>query len=296
MLTDRISVHRNELKLEGLGFTNPRSFVNEESIRELADDIETKKAIVENIVAWRTEGPNGPELIVLDGKRRTLALDVLISEGRSKGLEESVPVVVFEGSKAEAQMMALSSIHKEPLPTFDIAKALYELSENENVPQKDLAKQINKSQPYISRLLTTYRKAGGDLLKVWRDSDIPLDTVMDIASIPEEDQIAAIKEQISTRSKGGKRAASEARAKVKSASGQNPRPSSKQITELLVLGDTTNADNSSNPYVRGLMDGLKFANGLVGLGEFENAWSKHLQDTRIASGNKRRGDDVLEIE
>lgn len=275
MLQERAFVTRDQLEVEGLGFNNPRSFMDKSELRQLAENIRTK-GLLKNLLVWRHEDPERERLIVVDGKRRLSAIDMLIEEGYEGDLINHIPVAFFEGSLAEARIAALSAtVQHSPLSAFDFAKEMFELTENLGMSQKDLAKEINKSQAWVSRTLTAFKKASPELLKAWKSADLPLDTVMDIANLPREAQADAIKEQVSIRESGGRKAAGEARAKAKSDTGQTARPSSKAITQLLVLGENKPVES---PYVKGMMDGLKFANGLIGLGEFEDDWTRFLNE------------------
>lgn len=269
-LKERTLERIENLELEGCGYTNARSAMDHEYVKQLADSIYTK-GIVEDLLVWRTQDKDGVRKIVLDGKTRLTALRRLMSEDRAGDLVDRIPVVFFEGSLAEARIMALTKIHRRPLSDFDLTKEIYELAENEKIKQKDLAEQLNVSQALISRRLTTFRKASSELLKIWRDDKLPMDTVMDIAQKPEVEQSEAIDEQLKLRASGKRRDAGLARAKVKKEGTQ--RASTRQIAALLDLGKNATAED---PYVLGMMDMARFVLGQIGLGEFENSWKDYL--------------------
>lgn len=275
-MKDRIYTTRNDLELEGLGFTNARNKYDKGKILELARSLK-KEGFLKDLLVWKTEDPNGNRSIVVDGGRRITALDLLISNGEAGELENQIPIVLYKGSLIDAKKAALQAeLHHEPWTQFELSKEIFDLIENHEQTQKDLAELLNVSQPYVSIAYTTFKKASNEILSAWQKYNIPMDLIREVNKLPENKQIDAIKELISAAS-SGRKAAGAIRSKIKNSnSNMNPRASAKQITELLVLGD-----GAASPYVKGMMDMAKFANGLIGVAEFDQEW-----DNFISSNNK----------
>lgn len=246
------------------GFTNPRGVLGADGIKLLADDIEAR-GVLQNLVVWRTEVEGKVLNVLLDGHRRYEAICLLASEDRLEN--PNVPVKVEEGSLLDAKMIAVAThVHHEALSTFDTARALADLVSS-GATQKELATKLRKSQPWISRVMGAYNKANAALKAAWQDCDIPLDTVMDISALPEDEQKAAVAEQKSLRASGKRKDYGKARLKGKRNDIQ--RMPGKLITKMIMMGD--GAPEKAR-YVRGFTDALKVTQGTLGIGELSHEW------------------------
>ena len=256
-----------EVSVSKAGFKNPRGTIDAAEVAELADDI-ADRGLLQNLLVWRTEVEGRVLHVLLDGHRRYEAISRLASEDRLKSQE--VAVDVFEGTLLEARMAALAThLHHRDLSSYDVAVALEDLL-TEGLTQRELGSKIKKSQPWISRVLCTYKKASPELKEVWMKSGMPLEAVIDIADLPENEQALAITDQKALRASGKRKDKGKARARIKTG---NQRVATKIITKMVMLGESAKIES---PYVRGMMDFAKFAQGTLGVAEFGKDWQEHL--------------------
>ena len=120
----------------------PRKDFNKESLAELADSI-SKHGIIQPIVVRSL--PNGYYQIIA-GERRWRAAKMI-------GLDE-VPVVIRNVDElAAAEMTMVENLQREDLNPIEEALGYKYLSENYNLTQEEISKQVAKSRSVIANAL-----------------------------------------------------------------------------------------------------------------------------------------------
>lgn len=120
----------------------PRKDFNKESLAELADSV-AKHGIIQPIVVRRL--PNGYYQIIA-GERRWRAAKMI-------GLDE-VPVVIRNVDElAAAEMTMVENLQREDLNPIEEALGYKYLSENYNLTQEEISKQVAKSRSVIANAL-----------------------------------------------------------------------------------------------------------------------------------------------
>lgn len=199
-----------------LGFVNPRTVtgLSAKEIGELADSIEAQ-GLKDELVVWPYEKDKVVYNIVLRGQRRYLAIGKLIAEGRANGLGEGVPVKPVQcTSMGDAEGEALVDIvHGAGLSTPELAEAV-ERMKGSGMTGKEVAKRLDKSEGWVSKISAAYHKAVPELREAWRTGKVPDESAKGLAEIPRENQAEAVKEFLDTRGEGKREDKAKARAKV----------------------------------------------------------------------------------
>jgi ParB family chromosome partitioning protein len=117
----------------------PRQTFHDETIQELADDIEQH-----GLINPRTVYEDGDVFRLVAGERRYRALTLLERE------EASVRVVDRESVR---KIQLAENVQREDLPLVEEALALKELQKELDATQRDLADYVNKSKSYVNRRL-----------------------------------------------------------------------------------------------------------------------------------------------
>jgi ParB family chromosome partitioning protein len=157
----------NEILPDG---EQPRRYFNEEKIRELAASIKSK-GVIEPVTVRKNE----KGYILVTGERRFKA-------AKLAGLEE-IPCVIKDLNDEDAfAIQLIENLQRENLRPVEEAQAFRKLSDN-GVTQLQIAKQIGKSQPYISQSLTIL-KLPEAILKGADKLGIPKDTLLQLTKAP----------------------------------------------------------------------------------------------------------------
>jgi ParB-like chromosome segregation protein Spo0J len=151
-----MALTHSQLSLDGAGFENPRtdSGLDGTSIKELADDIESR-GLLHPLTIWPTVGDDGvTRHVVIDGQRRYLAIRRLIEDGNWPA-DRPVPHRLYPAPTiGEAREAALASaLHRQDLSTYEIAVALAKL---EGTPA-EIAARVGKSRDYVYFLLRVHK-------------------------------------------------------------------------------------------------------------------------------------------
>lgn len=141
-VTDKNRVQEIELAKIVPNQNQPRTVFSEESIAELADTI-YEHGLLQPIVL-RKLAEDQYEIIA--GERRFRAVTKL-------GYEK-VPAIVREMSDSESASLAIiENLHREGLTAVEEAKAYAHLMELNDLTQKQLAKEMGKSQGFVANKL-----------------------------------------------------------------------------------------------------------------------------------------------
>jgi ParB/RepB/Spo0J family partition protein len=292
-------IPHDEIRLDGNGFQNPRNRFEKGKLRELAEDIAAREeanpgsGLRNPVTLWETEEDGEEIKVLIAGGRRHAAIALLIEEGRAGTLDGRTPYRAFKGDLTAARLEALAdNLHREDLTSFEMAAEMDGLVEG-GMAQKEIAAKLNKSNPWVSRILTAYRNSSTKLRKAWRSNSLPLDTVMDIAALPEEKQEDAVDEQLEMREGGGRKAAGKARKESKQKLNRVERLSAKDLESLLVIAESAPSDGR---YTHGVKDGLRVAAGVLGVGELAKPWNDFLDKMNKEARAKAQAEEDISDE
>jgi ParB family chromosome partitioning protein len=144
----------------------PRRIFDNKGIDELAESIRSK-GIIEPVTVRKNE----KAYILVTGERRVKA-------AKLAGLEE-IPCVIKDLTDDDVfAIQLIENLQRENLRPVEEAQAFRKLSDN-GVTQGEIAKQIGKSQPYISQSLTIL-KLPEAILKEADKLGIPKDTLLQL--------------------------------------------------------------------------------------------------------------------
>lgn len=267
-----------------VGFENPRtaSGLNKASIVELANSI-AADGLQDPLVVWCCEKDKVVHNVIVRGQRRYRAIGLLIEQERAGALQKGVPVTyVHAPDLLSAHRIALIDVaQRVELSSAELAEAMEKLH-GLGLNQKEIAKSLNKSETWVSRIMSAYASAIPALRTAWRRGDIPDVDAKQLASMPAEQQERLLAEYVATRKSGGRAARGEAKKKLDAA----PRPRvtrkgepGKEISYYVRLAglyrDAMARKGKKLPdYVRGMLHAFRFAIGEEDENVFEKAWSR----------------------
>lgn len=326
---------RNDRVESGLG-----KFVLEELARSILDN-----GLLNRLHVWQTtkpgDGANKAVNAVTAGERRLRAL-AMLADGRVKpkaedrdakrknealaALLKAVPVLLLDAKdQPEVEILALvDNVQREDLSIFEIAMKLHSLK-TRGMQQREMAKRINKSESWVSRVLAAYRDASPELKQAWQDGELPFDTVEPLSKKPEPEQKAAVAKHKDIRKKGtraakGESARAAGKADRRTPSKASPKASPLTASEEAALAADAGAlacmrepafirepdvhelasremleglwgmtrDAPAGSLSRGVHLAMSFALGMIGDSEFDDEW---FAERRAAAAAAKSAED-----
>jgi ParB-like chromosome segregation protein Spo0J len=302
-----------ELVLKGFGFTNPRTTVDNRSIAELADSIE-RDGLKTPLRVWTPVDDNGLHIVVA-GSRRMAAIEKLIKERRDGGLKLAIPCVdvapeALVGKKLDnredrilivAKADALvDNLQRKDLTSYELAVEMTALREL-GVSGKEMAKMLSKSQAWVSRHLSSLEAASPALADAWKAAKLPDDDVQNLAKLKVEDEKGKMVPDHEAQDKRLDKL-----LKHRAAAAANPKQSKTELAKAREVAKGTPTGKPPAParpgvelinnfiaaldkvpkgerYLQGLRDGLRFATGELGPGEFDKEFSSYVTKDGVAS-------------
>lgn len=290
---------------EEVGFKNPREKL--EDIKGLADDIEAR-GLLNPLQVWKTQKDGEEIMVLVGGFRREAAITLLIEQGRANGFGSGVPCHFVTGETLkDARYNALAdNIQRDSLSSYEIAVQCAELKLMGD-SQKVIAKQLHKSETWVSRKLDALEKAGPALKKAWRTGKLSDDTVETLAKLAVlvkgeknedgevgedswdyEAQTEAAEEQLKILAEDtGRTGKTKARKAGKQKAGKNDRLSTKIIKQMVQIVDETDEKAvKRTDYVRGAFDALRATQGSIPLGKMDPEWKAFVKAANAAAEEK----------
>ncbi len=277
------------LTMEGADFANPRVHIDGKAITELAGSIK-QHGLLYPLCVWKTKDEKGASLyVVVDGGRRFRAIGQLVKDRKAGDLKDKVPVryIVAKDLK-EARISALvGNIQRVELTSYEVAKEMLALKEDEGMEQKAIAAQLKKSPTWVSRQLSAMRKSTDLVRKAWKQGRIADDTVQDLCKIKSESEqnrrlqsiLDHLAKGMDSNGKTTRDAKTAARAEAKGDDGggkssepaviKPAKPSSDKLERFI---EVCSKAKKKDRYVIGMLHAFKFMNGDLGPGEFDKEW------------------------
>lgn len=181
ILPKREIVKVSDITIDGI---NPRQFVDDESLNDLADSTDVR-GFLQPIGVNRF---NGTTLLIW-GKRRIMAAI------RKK--KEELEAIVYEGEMSKLDLLLLSlteNIHREPLMRREERNAVNRLHTEHNLSVRDIAKKLKKGKSYVGDLISE-TKYPEDVLKALDSGLISVKLANKISDIKESDVRAKLIEK-----------------------------------------------------------------------------------------------------
>lgn len=182
-------------------FTNYRRGMTD--LRPLTDSIRAKGILVPLLVKDRVIEESGKTMTVhdvLDGHRRLEVATKFPDLFKDSG----IPIVTFEGTDEEAYFAMFELNDKaKPHTVIETADFLYQMITIRKLKLTDVARGINVSQSWVSRLHDARCKLHRDVLTAVNDDKVPFNVAEEWKDLP-EDKDAALKAVKAAKEKGVK--------------------------------------------------------------------------------------------
>lgn len=228
------------------------------SIQELASSILNRGLLTPILVTEDVDDAGNPSgtFTIVCGHRRYAALKSLALSGWTApdGSQENVPCVILsaDDSSAYRAVMLAENLQREGLPPYDLMVEIAEMAKTRT--QREVAKEISKSEGLVSGLMRVHRKGIQPLHRAFQDRRIGIDAAISISGYPEEEQEKLLKKALA----GGKalrnaieQLAAEGSSDAAGELVEKPkRPSGKQIRALLRLCADISEDATAPEHVR----------------------------------------------
>jgi len=306
----------SSIRIEYKHWQNPRqrTGLEDAKIKALAESISARSTTDEtgivtaglkqplDVVSIKANG--GTVLLAIDGQRRTRAMEYL-------GLPSDTLVPVFyykpepiDWTPAVAAELLLEVVEmastREGLSSFELADVAQRLrsSKDEDTGKEytmaKIAKAIDRSESWCSKILGAMKTATPALLLRWQKGEVTDEQFKDLATTKEPaKQKAALEAVVEAKSSGDARAARTLakEAKVIAKRDQKPKKPAKgeqtsidtpppmRPTPGAILDDLIRVADERPPthdYVRGIMDGLRYARGAIDPKNFGKPWGAYM--------------------
>lgn len=314
------------IKHENFTNPRKKTGLDKETLKEFGDrlkkeDIQIPLQIIR--VKNGSEDPNHFVNLVIDGQRRYLGADIAgISDipviDVTDAWSDGEPLVNLTPEKGADIMLAMLSVgnYREGLASWELLEIAADLrAKNKTV--NEIGKAIRRDPSWVTRFLEASKEASEDLMKQWQIGKITDEAFKELAQVKKEEQKPLIKQYQKLRDEKDpgsarqliKEASEEAKAAkepVKGKPGPKPKIAAKRAEEKKAT-EKAKADGPKPPsraaveelasagrgkpivdaYVRGLVDGAKYALGLKEPRAFEKSWHKFLARLDGGSTSKK---------
>ena len=139
-----LSLNINDIKPN---INQPRSYFDDNSIRELSDSIKEQGLLMPILVKEDKNSKNNKTFIIIAGERRWRACK------RLKMKTINAIVIKNTSEKADALAAIIENVQREDLSVLEEAIAYEKLIKNYKMKHEDIAKNTGKSRSYITNLL-----------------------------------------------------------------------------------------------------------------------------------------------
>jgi ParB-like chromosome segregation protein Spo0J len=305
------TVRLDKLRIEATNWTNPREFTGlaDDDISELGASIKAK-GIVDPLKVQRILVNGEVADLVIDGQRRYLAAkEVLPKTAEIPVVDLSEEPIELTPEKADELLLkALTTLEREDLSDYELS-SIAERMKVRGKTGKYIGAAVGHDESWVSKILKARSTATPKLMLRWRKGELTTEMFKELAEVKDPDeQEKATKEVVEARKSGDK---SEARvlskeiketARAKSApakpekaggkpkavvSGPQaemferpaPKPAGPKPPSKVVLEELLNMAKRRPPtadYVKGIMDGVRYATGSLDPSEFGKAWAQYV--------------------
>lgn len=239
------------LQDEALSFSNPRksSGLAPPEIRELAFHILAHGVLTPLLVTKYG--------LIIAGQRRYRALEFLQhlvvaletdtpeQDAKIAEILAAIPVRIIDGDIDGISLA--DNLLRTDLSSYEIAARLVVISDR-GVTGREIARLIGKDPGYVSKKLSTYRKACPELRVAWEGDTMTEDVIMRIADLDHDKQRGALAGTVKLR-------------------GPNARPKIEAVKDALLIAEVKSRggpavrDPGLDAYRLGVLDALRWVTG-----------------------------------
>ncbi len=262
-------------------FKQPRQTYEKGKIRELADSI-AKMGLINPLQVWITKDQGVTHKIRIGGGRRMEAIKLLIEEGRTKegpakDYDKAVPchIVNDKDAKDAFATAVADNLNREEMTTFEQSESVWHMATTHGMTGMDIAEKLSKSNAWVSRMISCYREATPNTREAWRKGKITQESVRDLISAHKHDPLGmdkAVEKLVEVREPDDKQSRGKGRGVAKNKKNTKPGKNSLEFMKV-----KTEEAPMKYKYVRGIHDGIMFAMGLMGSGDFEDDYEEYVQ-------------------
>lgn len=320
------TVPLSKLWLEAKGWINPREFTGllAEDITAMGTSIKSK-GIVEPLKVARIKILNGEVAdLVVDGQRRFLGAREVLPKDAPIPVVDLVdePIELTEDNIDMLLEKAFTTLEREGLSSYELTSAALRWKGRGKTGEW-IAKRINRSPSWVSKFLKARESASQKLLFQWRKGEITDEQFKDLAEVKDKGEQEQKTKEIVDARKGGDRTEARILAKEFKETARNGHNKKAAVVKPAVTGGQMTIDGKEEPptkaehkpaapkrptpnklvleelvavaekrpptadYVKGLIDGVRYALGMIEPSEFSKAWGQYL--ARIdGSGSKAK--------
>ncbi|HEY4266707.1 MAG TPA: ParB N-terminal domain-containing protein [Galbitalea sp.] len=306
MTTTAREVELKDLHLEHAMWANPRTTtgLGSDDLDDLAASIK-ERGILVPLEVLRVKNEDGGVIdLVVDGQRRVLA-------AKLAGFKGSAPIPVVDAREDTLEFnwhesdgvfldMLSIAVQRVGLSSFELSEAAERLK-NRGKNGEEIARAINKSASWVSRMLKARASADPKILAAWKAGKLTDEVFKDLSDVATAKQSDALDDYLGVKKsdRGGARAmAKEAKAKTvknghakhkpvvsgeqktlfeddhaEAKAKKNQPPRKDFLEELVALSEKR---TPTSDYVKGIMDGVGYTLGTKQLDEFSPAWAKYV--------------------
>lgn len=322
------AVPLSKLWLEAKGWINPREFsgLDSDDIEKLGKSIK-EKGIVDPFKVAQVK-INGEIInLVIDGQRRyKAAVEVLAKDAPIPVIDlVEDPIELTDDNIDMLLEKAFTTLEREELSSYELASASARWKARGKTGEW-IAKRIDRSASWVSKMLKARDSASPKLLLSWRKGEITDEQFKDLAEVKDAaEQTQKAAEVVQTR-KGGDKTEARVKAKevketarvtnghaknghakaptiahavtggqmtldgteekpsdtnfsrAKGPAPEKPKPEHKAPSKLALqeLVDVAGKRPPTADYVKGIVDGVKYALGIIDPGHFSKAWTQYI--------------------
>jgi ParB/RepB/Spo0J family partition protein len=292
-------------------WTNPRTLIDDDKLTELGESIK-KDGILDPPHVAQVKVNGDIINLVIDGQRRGLAAKRVLPKTAMISVIDIVPEVIEDLTWEVSDQLMLKALtigsKRESLTSYELTEVADRLR-HRNRTGADIARALNKSESWVSRMLKARSTATAKLMASWKRNEITDEQFKELAAEKDQAKQADATKEVAEARKTGDKTEARTRAKevsesakrtapakppkVAKANGKpaaegpqvdlwkepppvkpkSTAPSKVVLEEMIGLADKR---PPTHDYVKGLMDGVAYALGHKDPGDFGKAWHQYL--------------------
>ena len=187
---------KNELEVSDIkpNLNQPRSYFDDNSIKELANSIKEQGLLMPILVKEDKSSNNNKKFIIIAGERRWRAFKLL------KMKKINAIVIKNTSEKSDALAAIIENVQREDLAVLEEATAYDKLIKNYKMKHEDIAKSTGKSRSYITNLLRIL-SLKEDVKKLLNEKKISFGHARALLNVPNQLDLAhkVIRDSLSVR-------------------------------------------------------------------------------------------------
>lgn len=238
----------------GRTFKNIRRYFDEESVRNLAENIQ-QNGLMNPIVVMQSEDENGntfTELVA--GERRLRAISYVQNNLDSDFMENGIPCIQYVGTIVDAKYAnASENIDREDVDDVDVSTWLFDRTQ-EGIPQTELGERLHRSPQWVNFRVTFHERACDELKDAVREKILSFTAAYELAKNLTQDEQ---RKRIAKARKFNEKITLEEAQRADKPE-VSPKPSKKAIDKMLAFAERNGTD-----YGSGFCNALRWVQGTM---------------------------------